>query len=660
MKPVNAKRQRGAALLAMLAVIMLGASWYLVSGLNAGSGAAVAARKASNAAVLNRAKLALIGYVAAQAAKAGERNPGRLPCPEHAWYVGNADKEGVMGPSVGVSNPGTGTQDCSSIGRLPWRTLGLEKLVDASGEPLWYVVGPAWRLTTSTTSLLINSNTPSGDISVDGQQMVALIVAPGAAMNVQTSTNCAARNQSRSTPSPTMNAADYIECFNSGSLQFFTTASSTSFNDQVVRISLAEIMPVIEGAIASRIEREIVPALNSVYTPATWGFSGSNPVLPLAAPFANPGTSNYQGAASTCVLNVCKGLLPFFQTVGCTPAADPRCTTSGGLPFFVFSKSGNDVQTAGSGSIQTQSTCSWTSTVYTCTGEYLQPSISVTVKINVANVAMGLRALDLSKVTCTAVDDAGGGDPVKTVACTASVALQTDGSATFTVATSALPDIVGSGWGPYANYKISIDRAAVGDHALLSSTDSTTGWFVRNEWYRLVYYAVAQGHTAGTLPPACATGTTCLPPITNVAPTGAQRAILILSGRSLNGLSRPSATLADYLESGNATGAFERKTVTAPAATSYPDTGSANAYVVSVTSIKAGSSLQFRVTNANTGASTLTTTATGAKNLVNLDGSNLAASTIRANADVRVVYDGTRFLLSSPFNDRIVVVSSNP
>ena len=110
MNPISAKRQRGASLLALLAVIMLGASWFLVSQLNAESGSAAAARKTRNAEVLNRAKQALIGYVAAQATKSFEDNPGALPCPEHAWYISLPDKEGTTGPSIGPISDGMATK----------------------------------------------------------------------------------------------------------------------------------------------------------------------------------------------------------------------------------------------------------------------------------------------------------------------------------------------------------------------------------------------------------------------------------------------------------------------------------------------------------------------------------------------------------------------
>jgi hypothetical protein len=653
MKPVNAKRERGAALLAMLAVIMLVGSWFLVSKLNAESGMAQAAYKARNAEVLLRAKRALIGYVAAQAVKAGENRPGAFPCPEAAADFNNAASEGT------ISYPCT----LPKVGRFPWKSLGLEKLVDASGEPLWYVVSAGW----AGAGTVINSNSV-GQLTVDGvaNDSVALIIAPGPAFNVQAATGCNAINQTRPAAG-TPDWRNYLECDNATyptpDATFVTAGPSASFNDQVIRITVADIMPALEAAIANRIEREILPALKAVYTPAAWGFSGSNPVLPFAAPFASPGsgagTSDYRGASGSYA-----GLLPFNQTQGCTESAsDPRCTTAttGGTAFLVFSKSGADTTVAGSGSVRTSSTCVWQSTVYVCTGEYNAPSISVSASVRVTNVAMGLRAMDYSKITCTAVDDVGAGIPMQNVTCSASVALQSDGSAILTVTTAALPDVAGSGWGTYANYKINVDRAAFGDHVLLSTTDGTTGWFARNEWYRLLYYTVAASNAAPRLPSerSCATAGDC-PTVTSSAGTSSASALLVLAGRALNGRPRPSSTLTDYFEFGNAKGTFERLTVSANSPTMYVDTGTANAYVLPVTTLTTDAILQFRALNTNTGTSTLNTTATGTRSLVNADGSNLAASTILANAAVQVRWDGASFVLSKrPFNDRVVASASN-
>ena len=83
-----ASRERGAALLALLAVVALAASWILVKQLNAESGGMDAVRKNRNAEILNRAKQTLIGHIALQAAKANEDNPGRLACPEPAGSAG--------------------------------------------------------------------------------------------------------------------------------------------------------------------------------------------------------------------------------------------------------------------------------------------------------------------------------------------------------------------------------------------------------------------------------------------------------------------------------------------------------------------------------------------------------------------------------------------
>ena len=748
MKRGNPNRQRGAALLALLAVIMLGASWFLVSKLNAESGGAAAARKTRNAEVLNRAKQALVGYVAAQAAKAFEDNPGTLPCPEAAGYFDSTTQEGQSASSCSLPK----------VGRFPWRTIGTEKLVDASGEPLWYVVSPGWAYTSGNTN--INSNSV-GQLTVDGtattpvaspglvnfsghgfsvgdsiifttggtlptgitagtpyyviaaglsvdafriattaggsainftgtasgthnvhrnppgaaNSIVALIIAPGPAFKVATATGCTEISQSRPTTG-TPDWRNYLECENATyptpDATFVTTGPSGSFNDQVMKITVADIMPGIEAGIASRIEREILPALQTVYTPAAWGFPAgtlNNPVLPFASPFASPGpgtgTSNYHGAIGTYA-----GLLPFNKMRNCTvSAADPRCTST----VITYSKASADIQTAGSGSIRTQAICAWQSTTFVCTGEYLQPTISVTVTIKLANVTGGLRTFSLpdSKVSFTAMNDTTGGWGTQTIPFTKTTALDSEGAIVVTVTGGTLPIIADAGWGTYANYRVSIDDSDTtvapifGDHSLLDSTNGTTGWFTRNEWYRFLYYAVSPSNTAARLtaaPPAersCSLVGDCLSLTTNTT-ASSKSALLVLGGRSINGRTRPSVTLADYFEFGNTMGAFERQTITPPGTAIRFDTGAANVYVVAAASVATNATLLFRAANANTGNSTLITSATGTRSLVNLDGSNLAAATIQANAVVQVTWDGTVFRLAKrPFNDRVVAIVSN-
>src|SRR5262245_86782 len=104
-------RQRGAALLVMLAVLVLGVAWFGVLQLASNVNFALAARE-RNAETLGRAKAALIGYVAQRTARTGENNPGRLPCPEAPGSAGGAN-EGVA----------AGNCTLPAIGRFPWRTL---------------------------------------------------------------------------------------------------------------------------------------------------------------------------------------------------------------------------------------------------------------------------------------------------------------------------------------------------------------------------------------------------------------------------------------------------------------------------------------------------------------------------------------------------------
>ena len=595
MKARSIPRQRGAALLALLAVLVLGASWFLVSRLDALSADFTARDRVYNAAALNRAKQALIGYVAAQAVKAGEDNPGAFPCPE---------APGSFNSATG-SDGRTQTPSCTlpMVGRFPWRTVGTDKLIDASGEPLWYVVASGWSkpgpLSTDTT--IINSNCTndatmtcfSGQLTVDGQAnaAVALIIAPGPAFKVPAAAGCTAWNQVRSATG-TPDWRNYLECENATSpadAAFISKGPSGSFNDQVIKITAAEILPGIEAAIANRIGREIVPLLPSVYTSSFWpqfysgatpavAVSATNPLYPFAAPFSNPTNSNYQGAAGATA-----GLLPFNQMVGCNPATDPRCTNTL-IDWSTSPAAPTAYKASGYGYIQTQ-TCSLQSgnDVAECQGEYHEDNsfttgtMRIEMSVTLNNVLGGLRTMMIdastpalvNKMTVEARDDTcAPGCPWQAQAVTHTRTLNSNGSVTFTFG-GTLPNIDVMGWGTYAQFRVRFDKSSMfGDHALLSSTDPTTGWFVRNEWYRLLYYVVAQGHTATGLPaaPSCTTGGTCLSvangdPTRPITPTGGQRAILIFAGSRVAGQTRPSATRGDYFEFGNATGAFERQPV---------------------------------------------------------------------------------------------------
>jgi hypothetical protein len=171
----------------------------------------------------------------------------------------------------------------------------------------------------------------------------------------------------------------------------------------------------------------------------------------------------------------------------------------------------------------------------------------MTATIN--NVAMGLRVLDTTKATIEAENNTSGGAPLTIVTPSTAATMNSNGSVTITFS-GTLPNIDVQGWGTYANYRIRLERSVIGDHALLDATTvggGSTGWFVRNEWYRVAYYAAAAANTAAALSSFGCTSSDCLlfndPSARNI------RALLVLAGQSLsNPAGRPNGNLADYLE----------------------------------------------------------------------------------------------------------------
>jgi hypothetical protein len=639
-KPRRARRQRGAALLALLAVVVLGASWALVSRLNAASADYATARRLHNAKVLNQAKQALIGYVAAQAAKANEANPGALPCPENPGdFDSTTGRQGVAGTNCGLLS-------AQKVGRLPWKTLGLDRLVDADGEPLWYVVSRNWGADINGRSRINSAS--AGLLTLDGVPAVALIIAPGAAFSPQAAPGCAAWSQRRPS-SGTPDWRNYLECENAGSpadAVFVASGPAGSFNDQVLALSAAELLPAIEAAIGDRIQREISPLLAGTFTAANGWVTGRERVFPFAAAFADPASASFHGAPPQA-----QGLLPFSFGDACNPASELRC-----LPLTFSPSPPGAYAAGGAGYIQTQA-CGWDpadATAALCEGEYHEdsanpggPGMRIEMSATVSNVAKGFRVLD---ARVEARDDVPPGAWQKQALDVTATTMNLDGSATIRFG-ARLPNIDAMGWGTYASYRV---RLKVADHPILATrpravdfkwggaeiligqtvtgavsgasgrvskvavaagawgaatqagqasgtisfysvngsfaadeelrvagapsarstagdaeTDAAISWFARNEWYRHIYYAVAPGYlwsgpgTCSDLP-----AVTCLQ-VANLpvaADATKQRALLVLMGRTLSSQARPSANLADYLDSSenrNGDSIFEQRRVNA-------------------------------------------------------------------------------------------------
>jgi hypothetical protein len=573
-------RQQGVALIGLLALLTLGASWWLVSAITAPANRTALDRE-HNARVLGQAKQALIGKVGTMVLETPlDDNPGRLPCPEAPGSANNF----AAGEYV-VSDDGIAAGNCAlpAVGRLPWRTLGIDKLVDASGEPLWYVVSPGWALSNATVPPLettINSNS-AGQLSLDGSgDIVALIIAPGRALDVQAGGGCAARTQTRTRQANVnWDARDFIECANSdGNAAFASSGPRDSFNDQVLAVTSGDVLPVIESAVATRFVQQMGSSMR--YCGGVWPTCNAAVKYPFAATFGDPSAASYQG-----VVNLRQGLLPLsFSGAGgcvaagsycnppapCDPALDNRCAptlvTYRGNPTITQTASGD-----ASVALQNYScAAAGTPSTLTCTLNIqhgvLVPAgsrwIEFDLDLTSNNVGLALRDIN-AQVQVTGVQTAGMGTINSPYGYSVtSAALNADASATVRIR-SRVEGASGGlvldlacgllGWLLELLYDCNAHAITVPfmwvDEPMLYADNATMEWWYRNGWHELAYYAVSQDN-APSGDGTCA-GASCLT-VNGPTVTMNHRALLVMPGRALAGQDRSAPVALDtWLEVGN-------------------------------------------------------------------------------------------------------------
>ena len=239
-------------MLVLLALFALAAAYMLVSSLNKSSVALSLARVDKNRAAMQQAKAALIAWAASETSQptTGQGfQPGALPCPD-------------------VNNDGTsdysGATSCSAyLGRLPYATLGIEDLRDASGERLWYAVSNNFMRSTSN---VINSNT-QGTLTLTGlapaSNVIAVVLAPGARLGSQDRSSTGVNT-----------ASNYLESTNgiANSTSFVSKTENLTdsvvanlFNDQLLAITSQDLFSVVEPVVAARIERDIKPDIADLF-----------------------------------------------------------------------------------------------------------------------------------------------------------------------------------------------------------------------------------------------------------------------------------------------------------------------------------------------------------------------------------------------------------
>ena len=535
MTPTRRNPQRGVAAL-LLAAVLVGSVAWLTIGALANSGRSTAQRETRTGITLQSAKQSLLAYVAKQAAT--DNTPGRLPCPES---LGQPDTvyEGIAAPVIGPPSFPT----CSPVGRLPWKTLGIDQLRDGWGEPLWYAAATGtWALVNSGTSLTINPGL-ANPLTYDGaaNAVVAVIIAPGIAINTLNMTSppagCTQVGQQANRYAVPYVVANFLECGNEAG-NYLTIAPTDWGNDRSISITAAEVMSAIAGAVADRLQRQVAPAL------ADWRANEANTnwgeqFIAYASTFSNPASNAMCGT-----YNVREGLMPVAR------AASSTCTNWTG---------GTVTQLAG---LMVSLGCAQAGGNYQCQFTNLSPISVLTARIRARapNVGQSFRAV----ITTADISNNRGG-----AYSNFSLTIDTstgDGNLDFRVTLPLLS--IGT--------VVTVTFPNLPDAALFS--DARMGWFLDNDWARYTYYVVARG---SRLQP----GATCSGPgdsdclVLNGLPASVgnaddKRFILALMGPALTSQGRSCGTDADldgvidcdefdqYIESRTTSRTFHQDTIT--------------------------------------------------------------------------------------------------
>lgn len=500
--------QRGAVLMLLAALLAATAAWFAVSVL-ARSARTDAEKEARTGLALAKAKQALLAYVAHYAARADHQVPGRLPCPEP--LAPPAGQEGVAASLTCNNNTLT------YAGRLPWRTLGIEKLRDGHGEPLWYVLGPGFR------AAPINFDS-SGRLTLDGvgNAAVALIIAPGAAIDSLLDPEapppgCTRKNQGAlryPVPFTAFDPGNFLECGNV-SASFVSSGDSKWINDRALALTVGDVMEAIAGPVIDRVQRVVAPAIAAwdqtefTATGKSWGASYAAAYLPFASGFGNPSANSHCGMAGAH-----EGLPPVASRLspGCDTAWNGSASLLNGLVDLGCSATGTELR------------CS-----LRASGAASPPSARIAA---VANRAAGSFR---GTVTAADIGVSHGG--------TAALALS------LSPATAGANAVIDVAWpAPLgAGEIVTVTLPNLADARVLS--DTRLAWFFNNQWQRHVYYAVAPGATAGATTLCNGSGDPgCLAAQGLALSSGDasdKRLIFALMGRALPGQSRSCATDAN-------------------------------------------------------------------------------------------------------------------
>jgi hypothetical protein len=529
-------RQRGALFIVMATVLVLGFAWFVVAAMGK-TGVTKADKDAKTAAALQAGKKALLSYVAQYAARtgAGFEFPGRMPCAESLSAIADPDED----------KHGVATGACSNvaveIGRLPWKTLGIDQLRDADGEPLWYALSPNFHpvtfpLNPAPPNPYLNFGTPAAlpydhdnNPATPPIMVVALILAPGRALK---SDPCTAFIQEINRYSVPLEPRKFFECGNAtGVPAYINFGNSTTRNDRVLEITKEEWADAIAGPVADRIQREVAAVMGDFrrnVSDASW----ERRFLPFASTFTAPSANDLCGDS-----NIYAGMPPSAASSTC----DTNWTNgnSPGLPGLL-----------------TFGSCTPGATEMLCSFTAVLPGIVRPIfTADAPRIGHTFRSFDPTNVQ-----------------------YERNGSGVWQTPTlrnyNASIDAAGK-----ATIQIEIEfellavkepiRIRIPNPADVLRTNIRSAWFVGNAWDRFTYYAITPAATVNPGGSTCiptGTITDCLTVTGMPAPANNKRLVLTLMGRPIPPADGTTANPADYMELQNASPTdrvFETQPVTA-------------------------------------------------------------------------------------------------
>jgi len=551
--------ESGVALIAVILILALVAGGALMAALGSSPRAEIAAQR-DEARALALAKRALLAYGLQASVPVTANRPGSLPCPD-------------------LNNDGQSSGSCTeadTLGWFPFRTLDLPDLRDASNSRLWYAVSKEFRSSVATAR---NSDTP-GTLSLDGSgDVVAVIIAPGAALD----------GQDRTEPSAGFDATTqrraFLEDANSAeptdpAYEIYVSRPGTSdpFNDRVVSITRTELMRKVE----QRVVGEVAATLRA-YSDSWDG--GPAARFPWFVQFSDPqGLSDFHGVPGTR-----EGLVPMHEPGGAdeqfvtpwtitwsnlTPLPPPE-DVSGTVTADDFDSSppgGLSIPEAGASCSEVGASCCWwfagqpgrarcTGTVSVPLnlglGEYLgDPILASTRTYSFVNISVTADPPDVTVVAPTDTEVRTRGVIVTPTSGTIESGGEFSIQDEVTVDQGGIAVTLVVGFG-----SLTLDSTSSADNITLAGMRywlnpgaELPAWFAANNWHHLVYVVASPAYQANG-GQDCIAASNCLTLLVNGTPVPADIGLAVLAAGAPISLLMQNRSggggLSDYLEEEN-------------------------------------------------------------------------------------------------------------